>query len=165
VAILAASSPADARPLFPGILIDELGLTCTPQCSLCHTSPSPGTENAEQWFALNLKAVVSGPVTVENLPGALKALENEPCRRDDDPGCMPDAMGNCTAVCDADGTGEPDIKELRVNTNPNNSDVMHCPQYGCGAHVAPVNPKRPIDGTAALAALGAVAVLVRRWRR
>ncbi|HEX6764776.1 MAG TPA: hypothetical protein VF103_04845, partial [Polyangiaceae bacterium] len=63
------------------------------------------------------------------------------------------------------GTGKTDIKELEDGDNPNNSDAMHCPTYGCGAHIAPLRKERSLDGTLVLAALGAVAVLARRSRR
>jgi hypothetical protein len=71
----------------------------------------------------------------------------------------------CTGVCNADGDDTPDVQELRNGTNPNPGGAdLKCPHYGCGARIAPPRPGRPIDATAALAALGTL-VLASRWRR
>ncbi|HEX6764775.1 MAG TPA: hypothetical protein VF103_04840 [Polyangiaceae bacterium] len=163
---MAVSTPAYAKPPFPGIVKEKLDLGCAPPCTLCHTSPSPNASNAEQPFVNDLYAWAKVPepdlvISESTLPGLLKQLETGEC--------PPDAASACTTTpcgpCDADGTGGPDITELRAGDNPNNSDELHCPKYGCGAHIAPLRPTRPIDGSAALATLGTVAVLVRRWRR
>lgn len=168
VALVGVSAPALARPPFPGIVQDTLDLTCAPPCQLCHTSPSPNGSNADQPFVNNLILLgqAQAPqvaVSESTLPALLKQLETAPCQNPRDPACA--GMMPCTAVCNADGSGDPDITELRAGDNPNNTDILHCPRYGCGAHVAPTSRKRPIDGSSLLVAFGAVAVLVRRWRR
>jgi hypothetical protein len=164
--LLTVSSSALAFPDFPGIIVDELnrtatgpekpGITCTPTCSLCHTSPSPDSGNADQHLALDLLsfAMPLGRILEpKSLPAFLDALENQPCPT------------GAPGPCDGDGDGQADIYELRRDLNPNGPGELACPQYGCGARIAPERPTRPLDGAAALAALSAAAVLVRRWRR
>jgi hypothetical protein len=166
-ALLAVSAPAHARPPFPGIVQETLDLSCAPPCTLCHTSPSPVADNATQPFVTNLyytrdaHSAEHHPISESTLPNLLRLLETSPCAKMDDFACTTTPCG----PCNADGTGEPDIAELRAGDNPNNSDELHCPKYGCGAHIAPLRPGRPVDGSVALVTLGAVAVFVRRWRR
>jgi hypothetical protein len=182
---LTVSSPALARPDFPGIIVDELnrtegpdkpGITCTPTCSLCHTSPSPDSGNAATKMANTLllfRGQVRPPfddpndkypddIEVETLPVFLDALENDPCPNMSDAACVDPMM--CLA-CNSDGEGAADIAELRRDQDPNGPGALACPKYGCGARIAPERSNRPLDGTAALAALSAAIVFVRRWRR
>jgi hypothetical protein len=180
--LLTLSSSALAKPEFPGIIVDELTRTaegkekpasnCIPTCSLCHTSPSPDLGNAAQPIANSLllfrgKERPGGgtyPPSVDpgNLAIFLDALENDPCQNPNDLSCM---NGGVCTQCDADGDGKADIYELRRDDNPNGGGQLACPKYGCGARIAPEGSSRPLDGTAALAALSAAIVLVRRWRR
>jgi MYXO-CTERM domain-containing protein len=175
-ALLTLSSSALAKPEFPGIIIDELARTadppdkpasnCVPSCTLCHTSPSPDSENASRPIANNLILFrAPGPITLpldpENLPVYLDALENDACANMNDPACV---NGMC-GPCDGDGDGVSDIAELRADSDPNGSGQLACPKYGCGARIAPEGSSRPLDGTAALAALSAAIVFVRRLRR
>jgi MYXO-CTERM domain-containing protein len=162
VGLVSVSSLARASEEFPGVVQAELGMACPPPCTICHTSPAGGAATAEQPFAMNLFAAAAGMLVSEStLPGYLAALETNPCPEGGVCAAMP-----CT-VCDIDGNGDGDIFELRNNKNPNNSVALECPIYGCSmASVAPENPKRrPIDGAAALVALGAAVALVRRVRR
>lgn len=163
---LTVSSSALAFPEFPGIIVDELNrtatgpekpdITCTPTCSLCHTSPSPDTGNATQPLATDLFSftMTLGILEPESLPAFLQALETQQCPDTPEPG-----------PCDGDGDGKDDIYELRRGQDPNGSGALACPKYGCGARIAPQGSNRPLDGTAALVALSTAAVLVRRWRR
>lgn len=169
--LLSISSPALALPEAPGVIIEELGdlgLDCTPTCTLCHTSLSADSQNAVRPIAVNLIAFrtpgpISVPFTAENLPIYLEALRTQPCAKAEDVAC---ANGMPCKVCDGDGDGVGDIAELIDDSDPNLPDAkLACPQYGCGAHIAPERPRRPLDGTTVLAALGAAAVLVRRIRR
>lgn len=174
-AFLVVTRPAVAFPEFPGIVLDTLSqpatpggpvLTCPPPCMVCHDTPTGGLGTANQPFAVNLAKVPGVSFLTEaNLPQALAGLETLPCQRVEDPGCSPDAMTMCTGQCDADGDGTPDVQALRTGKNPNGGGVLACPTYGCGARIAPIRPRRPIDGTAVLAALGALVVLASRWRR
>jgi MYXO-CTERM domain-containing protein len=175
--ILAFSSPASAKPQFPQVMVDTLGeqgLDCTPTCSMCHTSPSPDSGNAAQPIANNLLSFTGEPgpggkllpdvIEPENLPLFLEALQTLPCANMNDAACMTGAMP--CEKCDGDGDGDDDIAELLVDSDPNlPAAKLACPQYGCGAHIAPERPSRPLDGTAALAALSVAAVLLRRFRR
>jgi hypothetical protein len=180
--LLAVATPARAFPEAPGIIVDELSRTagpgkdatgCTPTCSMCHTSPSPDRSNAGTLMATNLLAFRmkerpgggTYPTSIErtNFATFIQALENDPCKNPDDIACSMDPM-NC-GFCDGDADGTPDIAELRKDQDPNGSGKLACPQYGCGAHIAPERRSRPLDGTAVLAALSAAVVLVRRWRR
>jgi hypothetical protein len=165
--LLAISTPAHARPTFPGIVQETLDLGCAPPCTLCHTSSSPVADNATQPFVTNLyftrdaHTTEHHPITESTLPDLLKLLEMPPCAKMDDFACSTMPCG----PCNADGQGEPDIAELRAGDNPNNAGELPCPKYGCGAHIAPFRSERPVDGSVALLMLGAVAVFVRRWRR
>ena len=162
-AVLATSGRAWALPEFPGIVQETLGLTCVPPCTICHLMPTPQLgDSADQRFAANVRAMAGneGP-NEQNLASILTRLETLPCPNMADPSC---SSGTCTQ-CNADGVGEPDIAELKANENPNNSSTLPCVEYGCFARVAPAPPKRSLDGTAVLAALGTALVLVGRWRR
>jgi hypothetical protein len=166
VALLTASSTALARPEFPGILIDELGLSCPPPCAVCHTG-TPDANNPNQPFADNLYAwrdtLMIGPLNEQNLPAILEAEATQACANEDDPACV---GGMCTRPCDANANGQSDVEDLQNDVNPNpGAQQLACPKYGCGARIAPERPLRPLDGAASLVALGAMLVVVRRVRR
>jgi hypothetical protein len=159
------ATPVGARPEFPGIVQETLARlspeVCPPPCVLCHTSSAPNKENVEQPFAVNLqkfKQPLDLPVTEETLPDFLDHMETDPCPNTGDPACSTTPCG----VCNADGTGEADIAELRKNENPNNSGNIVCPKYGCGARVASPPLGRSLDGAALLVALAGAGVLARR---
>jgi hypothetical protein len=163
--LLVLPGKAHALEVFPGIIQKKYTLNCPPPCTLCHTSPSGGSETAVQPFVLNL---LSFPVSVseDTLPQLLDGLKNSPCPNTTDPGCKPDAMtGLCTGTCDANGDGTSDIDQLSHGVDPNTGEKLFCVTYGCcaGEHIEPEG--RSFDGTAALAALGTLIVLASRWRR
>jgi hypothetical protein len=165
LALLLAATNAGARPEFPEAVQNafEPALACAPPCTLCHTSPSGGAENATQPFAVNLSAIL-GRLSVAEMKQSIEGLRTLPCRRMTDPACAPDPM--MCMPCDADGDDTIDVEELENDTNPNGGADLKCPHYGCGAsRIAPPHPGRPIDGTAALAALGTLVLLASRWRR
>jgi hypothetical protein len=164
---LTASSTAWARPEFPGVVQEELG-GCAPPCTICHTTPNPEDEStATQPFADNLYAWKDPSALFdEAMLRSLLALEaSGVCPNAMDAGCVAD--GGCMGPCDANNNGKSDIEDLETATDPNpGARFLACPKYGCGARIAPARgPVRPLDGATSLLALGAVCMLVRRWRR
>ena len=169
---LVAASPALARPTFPGVVqttfakksevSEEASSICPPPCMLCHTG-TPSQDNPETPFALNLIAAANAlgvPKDDEHLPEILHHLETESCLRRADPSCATDPCD----LCNGDGSGKPDIAELRDNQNPNDSSVLACPMYGCCASAALAGHlRRSHDGAAVLVAFaGVLAFVVRR---
>jgi MYXO-CTERM domain-containing protein len=166
-----ASGTAVASQTFPGAMQEYLASTpggaplCPPTCTLCHTSPSGGSETIRiTGFTENLRnqsalaAMMGGTQLMAAQPStvgpAMKALETLDCFTD--PG---------TDICDSDGDKVPDVEELRAGTDPDGpGELAECPQYGCGASVAPA-AARPyeVPGAWLVAALGAL-VFVRRRR-
>jgi MYXO-CTERM domain-containing protein len=172
LASLLAAAPAVASQSFPGAIQEHLIATgqappCPPTCTLCHQSPAGGADTVRQTgFTENLRVqsafawnqrmrmppaqLLSGdPTTVGP---AIDALEKLDCQS------LPGK------VCDSDGDGAPDVQELREGTNPDGPGALgECPQYGCGASVAPV-AARPyeVQGAWLIAALGALAFVRRR---
>jgi MYXO-CTERM domain-containing protein len=167
--VAAFPSTASARPEFPGVVQETLGLDCAPPCTVCHTSPAPDGTNANQPFATNVQlwgAALNTPLLSEdNLPNVLNAQATQPCANEGDLGCAP-MGGVCTLPCDANANGATDIADLEAAIDPNpGAKELACPKYGCGARIAPERPSRPIDGAATLVALGAAFVFARRFGR
>ena len=163
-ALMAVAAPASAFPEYPAAVQDALTLSCAPPCLLCHDTPSGGLGTANQPFVSSLSCF--GSINLKNvglrdMTTILQGLETLPCRTPAN-ACMPMGM----TPCDTDGDGTTDVEELKNDTNPNPGGAdLACPHYGCGARIAPARPRRPIDGTAALAALGTLVLLIGRWRR
>lgn len=176
-ATLLASGSALASESFPGAIYDYLIATgeyptCPPTCTLCHKSPSGGRETIrDTGFTDNLRVQSSYAYNIvrmrmppqQLLSGdastvgpALAALEKLPCQ----------SPSPVMTPCDSDNDGVSDVAELRKGDNPDGpGKLSECPQYGCGASVAPV-AARPAEthGAWLVAALGAL-VFVRRQRR
>jgi MYXO-CTERM domain-containing protein len=171
VSVLSSGS-ALASESFPGAIQEYLLATgaapvCPPTCTLCHTSPSGGSETIRfAGFTGNIQTQSSlawqnrgemppRPLTKlepSTVGPAIHALETLIC-----------FMGD--KLCDSDGDGMPDVEELRRGRDPDGAGLLaECPQYGCGASVAPV-ASRPyeVPGAWLVAALGAL-VFVRRRR-
>jgi hypothetical protein len=171
-ALIGLSVSANAVETFPGVIVDTYGiktggLLCPPPCVICHTTPAGGLDTANMPFAINLQKITGGDHRDPALlPGFLETMEHDPCWNTEDPGCKAGADGNCTGVCDANGNGKGDIAELKTGRNPNNGNKLFCVTYGCGgARVAPKLEGRGVDGTFALAMLGVLVGLARRFRR
>jgi hypothetical protein len=157
LAVALLGSGAHATPGFPGAVQDHLGLTCMPDCILCHrTTAGGGGAELDKAFAQTLR---------DDAPAASRLYPYDPLS-------VPPALDWAEETgLDADGDGTPDIDELRDGVYPA-TDQRFCgegavegPTYGCGARIA---PRGSIDGTAAgLAALVALALarLGRRSRR
>jgi MYXO-CTERM domain-containing protein len=170
-----SSGTALASQSFPGAMQEYLEGTpggaplCPPTCTLCHTSPAGGVETVrETGFTQNIRDQSALAYMMRNMTGprplsaaepstvgpALQALEKLDCFNSPD-----------TNVCDSDMDGMADVEELRKGRDPDGPGLLaECPQYGCGASVAPV-AARPyeVPGAWLVAALGAL-VFVRRRR-
>jgi len=147
LAALASLVPAlaFAQPSFPGFLQTHLSLSYTPDCLLCHTTPSGGIGTATTPFATSMKARgLSVSSTATDVNTALDALQAE--------------------GTDSDGDGVGDIAELQAHTDPNVPGAASLtPTYGCGGGdlVAPVRPAA-LPGIASLAGAIALAFALRR---
>jgi MYXO-CTERM domain-containing protein len=170
-----SSGSALASESFPGavqeyLLASGVAPACPPTCTLCHTSPAGGAATVRlEGFTENLRTQSSVGFANRNRmpPRALTAL---------DPSTVGPAIQaletlECTTTpgtgrpCDSDNDGTFDVAELRAGTDPDGPGLLaECPQYGCGASVAPV-AARPFEvpGAWLVAALGAL-VFVRRRR-
>ncbi|MET0403943.1 MAG: thrombospondin type 3 repeat-containing protein [Cystobacter sp.] len=144
-AVLLGASVAQATPTFPGVIRTELGLSSTPQCSVCHQGAyQVGTVTTPFGAALRARGLEFHDDG--SLSSALAALARE--------------------SVDSDGDGTPDTEELKVGRDPNRKDAPGEPgeepvvdfppepTYGC--HAAPGAP---------LGALLAGWWLARRRRR
>lgn len=178
LAVVASTSPAQAREQFPGQIQEHLQLTCAPSCLLCHTSQQGGSATIKMAsadhgaptgygvFVANLRTiglknhtVGSITATTESVVPWIDALEHQPCEG-------PDATDQ--RVCDSDGDGMPDIEELKAGRDPDKPGAgAGCPQYGCGASIATLPHRTSDTGSAAalIAGLGVGLVLARRYRR
>jgi hypothetical protein len=154
LSVLGASRAALASPTFPPVVQDELGLSCTPQCLICHTSNEGGYSTIGK-FGLTLIGDGAVPGNDDSVRTALRWLEQGYVNA---AGGMPVSAPNY----DSDHDGIPDLVELRNGDLPGvagpNGQGLACSavRYGCGARVAPSLPKTP----ASLGALGTVLLLV-----
>ncbi|HEX6277130.1 MAG TPA: hypothetical protein VFZ53_29015 [Polyangiaceae bacterium] len=160
--MICVASTARARPEFAAAVGTDLGI-CTPPCTLCHTG-TPNKDNVERPFVLNLidfadRFDLPG-VRVSTIPKLLELMETVPCGRAEDPACATDPCD----FCNSDGSRAPDVAELREQQDPNSSGSFVCPEYGCGARVAPVRDERLHDAALAGIALALAAAMVARRR-
>jgi hypothetical protein len=148
---------AAASPEFPYDLRDVANMTCTPSCTVCHTTEPGRRGTANKAFAVAMSAAGLEPSKDETVAPAFEALQ---------------AMN-----ADTDGDGALDAEELAATLPSDPNDPMLTPTmpgdgmcaadvlYGCGAHVAS-RPESGGSGWALLAALLSFAVLMRaRLRR
>lgn len=106
-------------PIFPGTVESHLGLTYTPQCTLCHETLAGGFGTATQPFGVAVMsrgAVAGNTATLEIALDALDA-ENR----------------------DSDGDTVSDIDELRAGTNPNGAEGPE-PEFGCFGRIGDGGP-------------------------
>src|SRR5262245_40661113 len=122
--LFAAPRTAHALETFPGIIQKkyEKTLDCPPPCTICHTSPSGGSDTAVQPFVIN--RLMWGSLAESTLPAILDAVDTKPCMNTEDPGCKPGMDGMCTGMCDADGNGTADVAQLKSGTNPNTGEKL-----------------------------------------
>ena len=138
------SASAQASQAFPSVLLDELGMPCAPNCTVCHATPLGGSGTVVKKFGI--AALIAGPIAQQDVDSVRRALAN---------------MAKVSPPIDSDGDGKPDLDELTVGTDPNSEGEERriCgPDYGCGAHISRVPPARS-SGTA-LAIAGSVAALM-----
>lgn len=142
-ASLLASAPVWADAAAPAWVQDNYGLSCTPQCTLCHGSNLGGFGNfrtitvngqSKGGFILTIKACGFVPTDQNTWKPAFDQCELN--------------------KTDTDGDGTPDIAELKEGRDPNdpNPTAILCggdqgPTYGC-VHVA---RKGSVDGLGLLA--------------
>ena len=112
VATLLAGGLAHASSNYPAEIRAHLGLSYTPDCTLCHNVPSGGYGTVTTPFGTSMRARGLVAQNVQSLDTALDALAAE--------------------KTDSDGDGVPDIDELKAGTNPNSSGgAVPPPTYGC----------------------------------
>ena len=176
LAVLGAVSTASAHPTSPGVIQDQLGAPCAPQCSLCHVSAQGGDalrgegpvgyvgpHQGYGQFITNL-LYQQKPYAIDadlELKTKLKGLEKLPCNAGDAD----------TGICDSDGDGTSDIDELKAGDDPDekgHGNGAICPKYGCGASSIATLPRNTHDSSragAVMAALGVALIFARRFRR
>ncbi len=114
---------AAARPTYPYHMAQELGMTCLPQCTVCHYSNPGNGDNVGQpfadWLVYEDGDAKRMPATDDEL---IAALENYP------------------ADIDSDFDGHTNLDEVTADppTDPNSKtdpvEVCQPPtKYGCGA--------------------------------
>lgn len=131
---------AHALSHFPGLVQEEVGMSCTPACMLCHDTPAGGSQTANQPFAEALIAeglIFSDDATLGTALDAVAAGEY-----------------------DADADGENDVDELLAGTNPNPGGIDFCAAEG------PPEVTRGCAGEGAAAGVGVTvwALALRRRR-
>jgi hypothetical protein len=132
--------PAVASPRLPGEVRQDLGLSYTPQCSLCHIRGNTGAGTEIQPFVLSAKGFGFGGQQ-DTLRTALLQMAD--------------------AGTDSDSDGIPDITELLQGTDPNvygpvPFSTESDPSYGCASVGA--------SGAALLGGLGLWIFLARSRR-
>jgi len=116
--LLAMPGVAQADPTYPAEIQSHLGLSFTPQCTLCHATNNGGLGTISTQFgrALQSKGLTSNTAT---LAPALDALNS--------------------ASTDSNGDGIPDIQQLKKRIDPNTGlplSNVEQEQFGCGGQIA-----------------------------
>lgn len=144
-------SPAVARatPDFPAAMAADLGVSCTPQCNVCHTNNSGGAGTITKPFGRQMQSYGLVKYDQASLASALGKMTSN------------NIDTNCDGLIDTD--------ELKACKDPNanvqcdggasasTGDVV---LYGCGA-----SPGGPGSSAPAFAALLVAGALVARARR
>jgi mono/diheme cytochrome c family protein len=145
--------PAQASPNYPPIVRDSLGLSCTPQCIVCHDTNEGGFGTLNTFGLFLQKKHGAIALNDDSIRKALAGLKTD---------MPPD---------DADHDGVDDLTELAAGDLPgspgDNGRGLACSavRYGCGARVAPSLPQSQASLVALSAVLLFVAARLRRRRR
>jgi len=132
---------ARASEIFPPAIQQAAGLTCTPSCTLCHTT-NPG--NIVSWRGKPFGAYMGTHGTlVQQIPTLLAAFN----------------------MYKADPAQAQGLMRLQEGVDPDTGDSLCGPTYGCGAHIAKKAP--PSDLSSPLWVVGAMVIggLLRRRKR
>jgi hypothetical protein len=113
VAAVLAGGLAHASSIYPPEVRSHLGLSYTPDCSLCHANGQTGFGTVTTPFGKSMRARGLVAQNIASLDTALDALAAE--------------------KTDSDGDGTPDIDELKAGTDPNvaGGSAVPPPSYGC----------------------------------
>ena len=183
-ALFGVASPASARKTYPGVVQEQFGGGCAPECTLCHTRIEGGTDSDPYLKPNELDPGYVAPVLPPNrgrgeflanlihvnghqtphsdaaLRNALHLLATANCNTD------------ATAPCDSDGDTVQDTTELGMDRNPDvpndkEGDLCVGPKYGCGAHLGaePRGLSAERTGAVVLSLFGLGLVVLRRVRR
>jgi len=108
-----AGGVAHASSIYPAEVRAHLGLSYTPDCSLCHANGQTGFGTVTTPFGTSMRSRGLVAQNIASLDTALDALSAE--RKD------------------SDGDGVPDIDELKAGTDPNvaGGGAVPPPSYGC----------------------------------
>ncbi|HUM12164.1 MAG TPA: hypothetical protein VLT82_14560 [Myxococcaceae bacterium] len=108
-----AGGLAHASSTFPAEVRSHLGLSYTPDCSLCHANGQTGFGTVTTPFGTSMRARGLVAQNIASLDTALDALNAE--------------------HKDSDGDGTPDIDELKAGADPNvaGGGNVPPPTYGC----------------------------------
>jgi hypothetical protein len=179
------TAPVGAEPTYPGVIQQAYGGACVVQCTLCHSRPEGGAgyyqpsaldtgtqlpdrgnNRGQGSFFANFVTAINYrlPVGDQALEQDLKTYAAAPCNV----GTATGMNGNTGAPCDSDGNGVADMLQLaKDQEDPNGLALCSGPQYGCGAAIKPLPPKRndTARATAVLGLLGLGLAAARRLRR
>lgn len=135
---LFVTTAAVARPEYPQEMLDAVPMTCVPQCTLCHTSPSGGANFGAFGGAFFTALAASGKTNdPESVRPAVEYMRGMKTNSDTDP--------------------TTDIEELAAGLNPAvPGGILGCPEYGCGARIA---KPAPSGSSSAPYVIGALSVL------
>lgn len=141
-----------ASPTYPPVVRDTVGMTCTPQCIVCHDTNEGGRGkiNAFADLLVMYGAYALNDDSVRNALREVQKLQPPP---------------------DTDGDGIDDLTELKIGDLPaiagHDGQGLACSnvKYGCGASVAPIRSETPPSLALLTAVLLWAGVRVRRRTR